>query len=119
VNDSNKLTPEKFKEVYNSILDRIASNFVEFRADYTGPESNSFFKIYFDIVSQAVFYAFFYAFPKSRMDFGEKYKLFVFNRFSFLFTGLKISTKSSFIEGWSFIEDWCLDLGAGNVLTVY
>lgn len=32
------------------------------------------------------------------------------------FTGLKISHKSQFRKDWKFIEDWCLDLGAGNVL---
>jgi hypothetical protein len=36
--------------------------------------------------------------------------------FAELFTGLKITYKSQFIKGWTFVTNWKLDLGAGDVL---
>ena len=33
-------------------------------------ENDYFFKYYFDMLSQSVFYSFFYAFPKSRSQFN-------------------------------------------------
>jgi len=46
---------------------RIAKNFINFfiRVD-DKYEKDNFFKKYFDILSQAVFYSLFYAYPKSR-----------------------------------------------------
>jgi hypothetical protein len=79
-------------------------------------DKDLFFQIYFDIVAQGVFYSFFYAFPKSRNHFNDNYKKYIFGQFTMFFTGLKISHKSQFKKDWKFIEDWCLDLGAGNVL---
>lgn len=73
-------------------------------------------QIYFDIVAQGVFYSFFYAFPRSRLEFDDNYKKYVFSVFSKLFTDMEISHHSEFIKGYNFIENWKLDLGAGDVL---
>lgn len=73
-------------------------------------------QIYFDIVAQGVFYSFFYAFPRSRLEFDDNYKKYVFSIFSRLFTDMEISHHSEFIKGYNFIENWKLDLGAGDVL---
>ncbi len=74
-------------------------------------------KIFFDIVSQGVFYSMFYAFPKSRNKFDTNFKEFVFSEISFIFKGFKISSASVLINNWKFIDDWYLDLGSGNLLS--
>lgn len=107
---------EIYQNIENSILDRMASNYIEFMIGCDGKEKDLFFQIYFDIVAQGVFYSFFYAFPKSRLQFDDEYKKFVFHVFAELFTGLKITYKSQFIKGWTFVTNWKLDLGAGDVL---
>lgn len=68
--------------------------------------------MYFDIIAQAVFYSFFYAFPKSRSEFANDLKSDLINEFSHLFTGIQITNS---YEYWS---KWNLDLGAGNILAV-
>jgi len=40
----------------------------------------------------------------------------VFNVFAELFTDMEISHHSQFVKGYYFIENWRLDLGAGDVL---
>jgi hypothetical protein len=73
-------------------------------------------KLYFDVVAQAVFYSLFYAFPKSRHIFNQEFRIYVFNIISKLFKGCAVSPSSVFYKNWNFIDDWYLDLGAGNVL---
>ena len=73
-------------------------------------------KMYFDIVCQGVFYSFFYAFPKSRTKLNKDFKCEIFKIISKLFKGCEVSYKSRFIKNWRFIEDWYLNLGAGNLL---
>lgn len=73
-------------------------------------DNNMFFKKYFDIIAQAVFYSFFYAFPKSRSEFGNELKSDLINEFSYIFTGIQITNSYKY---WS---QWNLDLGAGNIL---
>lgn len=122
---------ELYHNIENSILDRMAENYIEFMIGSDGKEKELFFQvklktfiflvikllqIYFDLVAQGVFYSFFYAFPKSRLKFDDEYKKFVFHVFAELFTGLKITYKSQFIKGWAFVTNWKLDLGAGDVL---
>ena len=63
-----------------------------------------------------MFYSFFYAFPKTRKEFDDSYKVFVFNIFTELFTDMEISRHSVFVKNYSFIDSWKLDLGAGDVL---
>lgn len=45
-------------------------------------DNQSFFKRYFDIIAQAVFYSYFYAFPKSRSEFNDELKKDLINEFS-------------------------------------
>jgi len=89
---------------------------VEFMMKSQEKDNDLFFQIYFDIVAQGCFYSFFYAFPKSRQQFDNSYKKYVFETFAGLFTGIAISNTSEFVKGWKFINNWCLDLGAGDVL---
>lgn len=106
-----------YKKIESALLDRIACNYIDFTQKYENKnEARRFFQIYFDILAQGVFYCFFYSFPKSRPLFDNEYKIYIFKIFSYLLTGLKISHKSTFITGWSFIESWKLDLGDGDVL---
>jgi len=72
--------------------------------------NEEFFKKYFDILAQGVFYSFFYAFPKSRSEFGDQFKRELIEEFSYLFTGVHISNAPKYFERWN------LDLGAGNIL---
>lgn len=108
----------KIKEIEGILLDRIAVNYVGLMERAFGIDKALFFQIYFDIISQGVFYSFFYAFPKSREVFNDSFKRFIFDTFTQLFTGINISPKSKFIKGsdYEFISHWCLDLGAGDVL---
>lgn len=73
-------------------------------------------KVYFDVVAQAVFYSLFYAFPKSRINFNYDFRYFLFALMSKFFVGLVVSPVSRFSQHWTFVDDWYLDLGAGNVL---
>lgn len=59
-----------------------------------------------------MFYSFFYAFPKSRTEFGNDLKGDLINEFSYLFTGIQITNSNKY---WT---QWNLDLGAGNILAV-
>lgn len=74
-------------------------------------------KIYFDIVCQGVFYSLFYAFPKSRTKFNKDFKCDIFKIISKIFKGCEVSHKSRFLKNWRFIDDWYLNLGAGNLLS--
>lgn len=57
-----------------------------------------------------MFYAFFYAFPKSRSTFDDGLKTKLLKLFSRMFTGVEIC------GGGGYIEKWSLDLGTGNIL---
>ena len=105
-----------YYEIEGAILDRMACNYHDMFETYNSEETQLLFQIYFDIVAQGVFYSFFYAFPKSRQEFGDSYKQYVFNVFAHLFTDMEISHHSEFIKGYKFVENWRLDLGAGDVL---
>ena len=75
-------------------------------------DNHLFFKTYFDVLSQAVFYAFFYAYPLSRIKFNDSLKKKLLDEFSYLFTGVQISNTSMYLENWN------LDLGAGNIFKI-
>jgi len=78
--------------VEEKLLNRIARNYVNILLSIENKtDNNAFFKKYFDIISQAIFYSFFYAFPKSRSEFGNELKGDLINDFSFLFTGIQIT----------------------------
>jgi hypothetical protein len=72
-------------------------------------DNSLFFKTYFDILSQGVFYAFFYAYPLSRSKFNDELKKKLLDEFSYLFTGVQISNSDLYLDNWN------LDLGAGNI----
>ena len=94
------------------LLDRIAANYVSFtlvedvKIDFKQKER--FFKGFYDIIAQSVFYSLFYAFPKSRSSLTDEMKRKLLNIFSKLFTGMKIKSAK--------YEHWSLDLGTGNIL---
>lgn len=73
-------------------------------------ETNIFLQNYFDILSQSVFYSYFYAFPKSRYKLDDDLKKKIFVEFSYLLTGLEFSNVNEYLKNWN------LDLGAGNIL---
>ena len=97
------------------LLDRIAANYVSFtiadESDYgiiDPKQKERFFKVFYDIIAQSVFYSLFYAFPKSRSSLNEDMKRKLLTIFSKLFTGMKIKTAKS---------KWSLDFGTGNILS--
>ena len=98
------------KKIEEKYKNRIAKNYVNFFSSILDcNEKDEFFKNYFDILAQAVFYAFFYGFPKSRLKFNDDLKKKLLYEFSYLFTGVRISNTNYYIN------EWCLDLGAGNI----
>lgn len=53
-----------------------------------------FFKKLYDIISQAVFYCLYFAYPKSRKTLTESFMRQLVNTFSELFTGTQIHSAS-------------------------
>lgn len=101
---------ESYKDIQENLLDRISKNYVNYYISIEeGIEKNEFFKYYFDILSQTVFYSIFYAFPKSRHKFNDELKKDLIAEFSYLFTGITITNYHRYIK------NWCLDLGSGNI----
>lgn len=101
---------ESYKDIQENLLDRISKNYVNYYISIEeGIEKNEFFKYYFDILSQTVFYSIFYAFPKSRHKFNDELKRDLIAEFSYLFTGITITNYHRYIK------NWCLDLGNGNI----
>lgn len=76
------------------LLDRIAANYVSFTlvedTQIDPKQKERFFKSFYDIIAQSVFYSLFYAFPKSRSSLTDEMKRKLLNIFSKLFTGMKI-----------------------------
>lgn len=85
-------------EKHESILEtRIAKNYINFMIRVDDKfEGDKFFKRYFDILAQAIFYSLFYAFPKSRNKFNDELKHKLIEFYSEKFTGIKIS--NSFVS---------------------
>ena len=85
----------EFEQHQEFLLDRIAANFVSFQLiednsfdrDQYIEAKKQFFKKFYDIISQAVYYSLYYAYPKSRKSLDEKFKRDLINVFSELFTG--------------------------------
>jgi hypothetical protein len=57
---------------------------------FTEDAKKQFFKKFYDIISQAVYYSLFYAYPKSRKRLDETFMRKLLNTFSELFTGTVI-----------------------------
>ncbi len=83
------LDKEHYQEVQDNLLNRMAKNYVNMLLAIEDSEDNkAFFKRYFDIIAQAVFYSYFYSFPKSRSEFNDELKKDLIDEFSVLFTGI-------------------------------
>lgn len=103
---------EEYEELY---LDRIAANYVSYTI-VVDPEDNKkerekkdrFFKFFYDIISQSVFFCLFFAFPKSRSKLDETLQRKLLNTFSHMFTGMEIHSAKT--------DHWKLELGAGNMM---
>lgn len=102
--------PGEYREVEEKLLARMSKNYISlFLSINDKADNHLFFKEYFDVLSQAVFYAFFYAYPLSRIKFNDALKKKLLDVFSELFTGVKISNTEIYLSKWN------LDLGAGNI----
>eukprot|EP01017_Pseudomicrothorax_dubius_P027523 TRINITY_DN3183_c0_g1_i1.p2 TRINITY_DN3183_c0_g1~~TRINITY_DN3183_c0_g1_i1.p2 ORF type:complete len:410 (-),score=96.92 TRINITY_DN3183_c0_g1_i1:1376-2605(-) len=112
-----QLHPVPMPEVESAIYDRLALDYVAL-VEWLSTDknfshihdTNIFLANYYDVVSQAVFYSFFYAFPKSRVKFDDKLAKELFSCFAKMFTGMKISNVQEHLR------NWYLDMGAGNIL---
>ncbi|KRW99570.1 hypothetical protein PPERSA_13150 [Pseudocohnilembus persalinus] len=104
---------DQYDDIVNQLLDRVARNYVNLLLSIEDQlDQDIFFKTYFDIVAQAVLYAFFYAFPKSRREFDNDLKRDLVAWFSEEFTGIPILNSEK--QYWS---KWNLYLlGQGNIL---
>lgn len=88
----------EFEQHQEFLLDRIAANYVSFTLiedrRFTDDHKKQFFKKFFDIISQAVYYSLYYAFPKSRKRLDEAFMKKLLLNFSELFTGTQIHSAS-------------------------
>lgn len=65
--DDKLYTELEIQDIIENLLNRISRNYVNLMLSIEDEADNeAFFKRYFDIIAQSVFYSFFYAFPKSR-----------------------------------------------------
>jgi hypothetical protein len=91
----------------------MSRNYINLFLSITDKADNSlFFKTYFDVLSQGVFYSFFYAYPLSRSKFNDDLKKKLMDEFSYQFTGVQISNTQYYLDSWN------LDLGAGNIFKI-
>ena len=88
----------QFEQHQEFLLDRIAANYVSFTLiedkKYDSEAKKQFFKKFYDIISQAVYYSLYYAYPKSRKSLDEFFMRELLNTFSELFTGTQIHSAS-------------------------
>lgn len=71
-------------------------------------KKDRFFKFFYDIISQSVYFCLFFAFPKSRSKLNEELQRSLLNIFSHMFTGIEIHSAKT--------DHWQLELGAGNMI---
>lgn len=114
-------TPKKqlrrrLRKLNTTLQQRIALSYISLMKKVQKEVKMILEKVFFDIVAQAVFYSLFYAFPKSRVHFDYDFRYFLFSLMSKFFVGIVVSPVSRFSKHWTFVDDWYLDLGAGNVL---
>ena len=101
------------KEAAQVFLDRIAANYVSFLLNVSGNDKDFFFsskkkgRSFHDVLSQAVFYALYYAYPKSRSKFNDAVKRTLIEEFAYQFTGMRVEKPN-----W---DSWRIEIGAGNV----
>jgi hypothetical protein len=98
----------KHPDVEKRLFDRISANFVGLFSSVTPTRKDFFFRCYADAVAQAVLYAMFLAYPKSRVHFTEKFRKDLVIRISYWTTGVC----PEFVDA----AHWKLNLGGGDVL---
>lgn len=94
--------------VENQLLDRISVNFVALFRSVSPSRKDFFFRWYPDAVAQAVLYAMFLAYPKSRVLFTENFRKKLIAQTSEMITGIR----PEFVDA----SHWKLNLGGGDVL---
>lgn len=98
----------KHPEVEKMLFHRISANFVGLSSTVNPARKDVFFKSYADAVAQAVLFALFLAYPKSRLHFTDKFRKDLVIRISYWTTGLC----PEFVD----TAHWKLNLGGGDVL---
>jgi hypothetical protein len=98
----------KHPDVEKRLFDRISANFVFLFESVAPTRKDFFFRFYADAAAQAVLYAMFLAYPKSRVNFTEKFRKELVNRISYWTTGIC----PEFVD----TSHWKLNLGGGDVL---
>mmetsp|Transcript_6277 Transcript_6277/g.15596 ORF Transcript_6277/g.15596 Transcript_6277/m.15596 type:complete len:439 (-) Transcript_6277:239-1555(-) len=98
----------KHQDVEERLLDRISGNFVALFSSVPASRKDFFFRYYADAVAQAVLYAMFLAYPKSRVHFTGQFRKNLVIRISYWTTGVC----PEFVDA----DHWKLNLGGGNVL---
>jgi len=98
----------KHEELESGLFDRISANFVALFSAVPPARKDFFFRCYADAVAQAVLYAMFLAYPKSRVHFTEKFRKDLIIRISYWTTGVC----PEFVDA----QHWKLNLGGGDVL---
>mmetsp|Transcript_26507 Transcript_26507/g.61853 ORF Transcript_26507/g.61853 Transcript_26507/m.61853 type:complete len:435 (-) Transcript_26507:45-1349(-) len=100
--------PGQHTEQEARLFDRISANFVALFCTVSPKRKDFFFRCYADAVAQAVLYAMFLAYPKSRVHFTEKFRKDLIIRISYWTTGVC----PEFVDA----SHWKLNLGGGDVL---
>ncbi|CAJ1348768.1 unnamed protein product [Effrenium voratum] len=100
--------PGKHPDVETHLFDRISAHFVGLFGSLSPSRKDFFFRCYADAVAQAVLYAMFLAYPKSRIDFTDKFRKDLVIRISFWTSGIC----PEFVD----TSHWKLNLGGGDVL---
>ena len=100
--------PGKHLDVETRLFDRISANFVGLFSSLNPSRKDFFFRCYADAVAQAVLYAMFLAYPKSRIDFTDKFRKDLVIRISYWTSGIC----PEFVD----TSHWKLNLGGGDVL---
>eukprot|EP00927_Polykrikos_kofoidii_P067580 TRINITY_DN63027_c0_g1_i1.p1 TRINITY_DN63027_c0_g1~~TRINITY_DN63027_c0_g1_i1.p1 ORF type:complete len:442 (-),score=76.10 TRINITY_DN63027_c0_g1_i1:306-1631(-) len=100
--------PGKHKDVESRLFDRISANFVGLFHSVSPTRKDFFFRCYADAIAQAVLYAMFLAYPKSRVHFTEKFRKDLVILISYWTTGVC----PEFVDA----KHWTLNLGGGDVL---
>ena len=112
-----KLLSNSLKEAV-IILKRISENYFKFfiklcdetataRKDQKDLKDN-ILEIFYDFLSQCVFYSIFLAFPKSRFMFDNTFRFKIVSMFAYIYNGLIIQNFN--------LDHWDLDLGTGNII---
>mmetsp|Transcript_6791 Transcript_6791/g.11938 ORF Transcript_6791/g.11938 Transcript_6791/m.11938 type:complete len:440 (+) Transcript_6791:61-1380(+) len=100
--------PGQHTDLETLLFDRISANFVALFCSVSSKRKDFFFRCYADAVAQAVLYAMFLAYPKSRVHFTQQFRRDLIIRISYWTTGVC----PEFVDA----SHWKLNLGGGDVL---